>query len=218
MSQHFINLIKQGSTKEIAAAVEEDPAVANSRDVQGVSALMWAVYMQQTVVRDFLLSGLEQLDIYEASAVGNCERIKELVKADATLARATSADGWPPLHLAAAFGTPEAVAVLLEHGAHVHEISRNAMRNQALNACITLGQSLDIARLLIESGADTCFTQSGGYAPLHQAAANGNLEIVELLLQSQSKPDQRCDQGKTPADYARERNHPTVVARLDQRA
>lgn len=214
MSQHFIDLIKQGATKDIAAEVEAHPEVAASRDTQGVSALMWAIYTRQTVLRDFLLSGLEHIDVFESAAVGDCDRLKALLRADATLARTTSTDGWPPLHLAAAFGTPEAVTVLLEHGAHVHEISRNAMRNQALNACVALGQSIDTARLLIEAGADTCFAQPGGYGPLHQAAANGNTDMVKLLLQNGSKPDQRCDRGKTPEDYAVERNHTEVIALL----
>ena len=207
MSQHFINLIKQGQTKEIAAEVEAHPEVARSRDSQGVSALMWAVYTRQDVVRDFLLSGLEGLDIFEAAAVGDCDRIRALLHGDATLARAVSADGWPPLHLAAAFGTPETVALLLEHGAHVHETSRNAMRNQALNACIALGQSIETARLLIDCGADVNYAQAGGYTPLHQAAAAGNVQMVELLIRSHARLELLCDQGKMPTDYAAERNH-----------
>ena len=85
-----------------------DAAVASSRDAQGVSALMWAVYTGQTTIRDFLVSGLDNLDIFEAAAVGDCERIQALLREDATLARSVSADGWPPLHLAAAFGSPAA--------------------------------------------------------------------------------------------------------------
>jgi ankyrin repeat protein len=214
MSQHFINLIRQGSTAEIAAAVEADPSVATARDAQGVSALMWAVYTRQNVIRDFLVSGLEELDIFEAAAVGDCERLLVLLHGNATLVRTVSPDGWPPLHLAAAFGTPEAVTLLLEHGAHVHEISRNATRNQALNACVSLGDSVEIARRLIECGADVNYVQAGGYTPLHQAGAAGKSEMVELLLRNHARRDARCDQGKTPEDYARERNHAVVVAML----
>lgn len=218
MGQHFINLIKQGASKEIAAEVEADPEVAESRDAQGVSALMWAVYMGQTVTRDFLLSGLEHLDIFEAAAVGDCERIKSLLKGDATLARAVSADGWPPLHLAAAFGTPQAVSLLLEHGAHVHEVSRNAMRNQALNACMALSDSVETAEKLIENGADLNYVQPGGYTPLHQAAAAGKLAMVKLLLDYGARLDVRCDKGKSPGDYATDRNHIEVLALLRSHA
>ena len=214
MSQHFINLIKQGATKEIASAVETDPEMARSRDAQGVSALLWSIYTQQTVIRDFLLSGLSDLDVFEAAAAGDCARLQALLVGDATLARAVSPDGWPPLHLASAFANAEAVKLLLEHGAHVHQLSRNAMRNQALHACIALNQSLETVRLLIESGADVNYSQAAGYTPLHQAAANGNEAIVRLLLDHGARCDCRCDQGKTPADYARERGHAAIAEML----
>ena len=211
MSQHFINLIKQGATTEIADAVKADPSVATARDAQGVSALMWAIYTGQSVTRDFLVSGLEELDVFEASAVGDCGRIRGHLRQDAMLVHAVSPDGWPPLHLAAAFGTPAAVTLLLEHGAHVHTISRNALRNQALNACIAIGKSVETARLLLDCGANVNFVQIAGYTPLHQAAASGQAEMVGLLLERGAVSHLRCDQGKTAEDYARERNHADVL-------
>ena len=53
--------------------------------------------------------------------------------------------------------------------------------------------------------------QAGGYTPLHQAAAAGLVEVVKILLEAGAKSDLRCDQGKTPADYARERRHDGVL-------
>ena len=47
------------------------------------------------------------------------------------------------------------------------------------------GGAVKAARALIDCGADVNFAQAGGYGPLHQAAANGNLEMVELLLRSE---------------------------------
>jgi uncharacterized protein len=218
MSQLFLNMIRRGETAEIAAAVEETPELARCRDAQGVSALMWSIYTHQPMIRDFLhnqlRAGAVDLDIHEAAALGDCERLHVLIASDAMAARVVSADGWPPLHLSAAFGTPQAVELLLEHGAHVHQVSHNAMRNQALHACIALGNSVDSIRLLIIAGANVNATQSGGYTPLHQAAANGNASVVALLLESGADKAARCDQGKTPADYARERGHTAVAAAL----
>ncbi len=215
MSQLFLNMIRRGETAEIAAAVEESPALARCRDAQGVSALMWSVYTRQPLIRDFLRGHAGDFDIHEAAALGECERLHALISSDAMLARAVSADGWPPLHLSAAFATPQAVELLLEHGAHVHQVSHNAMRNQALHACIALGNSIESLRLLIEAGANVNATQAGGYAPLHQAAANGNAAVIELLLAHHADKTARCDQGKTPADYARERGHSDLAAILE---
>lgn len=214
MSQQFLHLVRSGDTAKIASEVEANPALARCRDAQGVSALMWSVYAGQPLVRDFLRLHAGELGISEAACLGDCECLRRLIAADAMVAREVSGDGWPPLHLSAAFANPQAVELLLEHGAHIHQVSHNPLRNQALHACIALGNSVDIARLLIEAGADVNATAAGGYTPLHIAASSGNRDMVLLLLERGADRIARCDQDKTPADYARERGHDQVVALL----
>jgi len=214
MSQHFFDLIRQGKTAEIAEAVEAQPALAQSRDAQGISAIMLAVYTQQPLIRDFLIAHVKELDIFEAAAVGNCTRLQQLIAADAMCARAHSPDGWTPLHLAAAFSDTKPVVLLLEHGAHVHQCSHNPLRNQPLHACIALNNSLDVVRALLEAGADVNATQHGGYTPLLQAAAAGKKDLVLLLLEYGARHDCVCDRGKSAADYAHERGHTELVELL----
>ncbi len=211
MSQYFFDLIRQGKTTEIVEAVKIQPSVASSRDAQGISALMLAIYTQQPVIRDYLLAHLKELDIFEAAAVGDCARLRQLIAQDAMSARAISPDGWTPLHLAAAFAAAEPVTLLLEHGAHIHQFSHNPMRNQPLHACIALNSSLDVVRALLEAGADVNATQHGGYTPLLQAAAAGKKDLVRLLLEYVARLDCVCDRGKSAADYARERGHTEVA-------
>lgn len=213
MSQHFFDLIRQGKTAEIAEAVEAQPSLAHSRDVQGISALTLAVYTQQPMIRDFLLAHMTELDIFEAACVGNCERLHQLIAKDAMSARAISPDGWTPLHLAAAFSGPEATTLLLEHGAHIHQASHNPLRNQPLHACVALNDSLETVCVLLEAGANINATQHGGYTPLLQAAAGGKKDLVLLLLEHGARLDCCCDQGKSAVDYARERGH-TELAEL----
>jgi uncharacterized protein len=69
-------------------------------------------------------------------------------------------------------------------------------------------------RILIDQGADVNMTQAGGYTPLHQAAAAGLEELTRILLEAGADPCLCCDQGKTPADYARARNHEAVLQQL----
>jgi len=214
VSQRFLNLIRTGQTAEVAAAAEENPSLIACRDAQGVSAFLWSIYSGQPVIRDFLLTHLPTLDIFEACALGDCDRIESLLRQDAMLVHENSADGWGPLHLAAAFGGPQATALLLTHGAHVHRFSRNPMHNQPLHACMALSQDCEIVRLLIEQGADVNMPQAGGYTPLHQAAANGRADLVGILLEAGADPAGVCHQGKTPADYARERQHDGVLQLL----
>jgi ankyrin repeat protein len=214
VSQRFFNLIQSGQTAEVAAAAEEDPSLIKSRDAQGVSAFLCSIYYRQPLIRDFLLSRLATLDIFEACALGDCGRIEELLRHQPMLVHESSADGWAPLHLAAAFGGPQPTALLLAHGAHVHRFSRNAMHNQPLHACIALSQDAATVRLLIAQGADVNMEQAGGYTPLHQAAAAGLVELTKILLEAGANPSRLCHQGKTPADYARDRQHEAVIQQL----
>jgi ankyrin repeat protein len=219
VSKSFLDLVKRGDTQEIADWVKDDPQIAESRDAQGVSALLWAVYSGQTVVRDFLRSGLE-LDLAEAAAVGDAARLRELLGADPTTvkerANSRSADGWPLLHLAAAFADRETVLTLLDAGAAVDQVSQTPMRNQALHALLALSKDADITRLMIERGADVNAAQTAGYRPLHQAAVTGREDLVRLLLDAGADRTAPCDRGKTPAEYARERGHAAVAELLEE--
>jgi ankyrin repeat protein len=218
VSKSFIDLVKRGDTQAIADWVKDDPQIAESRDAQGVSALLWAVYSGQTVVRDFLRSGLE-LDLAEAAATGDVARLRALLRTDPAAvkehANSRSADGWPLLHLAAAFADRETVLTLLDASADVRQVSETPMRNEALHALLALSKDADVLRLLIERGADVNAVQTAGYRPLHQAAVAGREDLVRMLLDAGADKTVRCDRGKTPAEYARERGHAAVAELLE---
>jgi hypothetical protein len=218
VSKSFLDLVKRGDTQEISDWVRDEPQIAESRDAQGVSALLWAVYSGQTVVRDFLRSGLE-LDLPEAAATGDVARLRELLGVDPAVAKeranSRSADGWPLLHLAAAFADRPTVVTLLDAGADVRQVSQTPMRNEALHAALALSKDGDVTRLLIERGADVNAVQTAGYRPLHQAAVAGREDLVRMLLNAGAEKTARCDRGKTPAEYARERGHAAVAELLE---
>ena len=210
MSRHIFDMIRRGQTAELTADIETDPSSAAARDAQGVSALMWSIYTGQTAIRDLLLTHVTDLDIFEATAIGDAECRMALAQADPTTINSYSGDGWTPLHLAAAFANPETVKALMERGANIHAWSQNPLKNQPLHACIALGQSVESVRLLLDAGAEVNSVQVAGYTPLHQAAAGGKKEVVLLLLERGANPKATSDEGKTPADYARERGHSEI--------
>ena len=219
MSQKFLKLIQTGATAEIAAAVEAEPKTMETRDAQGVSALLWSVYAGQPIVRDYLLAQLATrgvvLDIFEAAAVGDVLRLEDILAADPGAVHSFSGDGWTPLHLAAAFGTPEAVDVLLQHGAQVDVVSKNPQRNQALHAALALGRNRESVKLLLAHGADPNATQVGGFTPLFSAATANRRDLVDLLIESGAQAHHRSDLGKTAAEFARERGHTELAEWLE---
>jgi ankyrin repeat protein len=219
VNQYILKLIQSGNAAEVAAALENDPSLAVWRDAQDVSALMWSVYTGQTMVRDFLMAKLAAwklpLDIFESAATGDEARLQAILSESATAAEAYSGDGWTALHLAAAFGTPLSAAALIFRGARVDAVSKNAQKNQPLHAALALGRNPSTIELLVAHGADVNATQAGGFTAIFSAATANRKDLAELLVNHGANPHFASDQGKTPADFARERGHEELADWLD---
>lgn len=219
MNQTLLRLIQSGSTAQLADAIAADPPLAEYRDPQGVSALLWTIYTGQVTARDFFLARLAErgvdLDIFEAAAIGDEARLRTMITADPAAAHSFSGDGWTPLHLASAFGTPAAVELLLAHGAAVDAVSKNAQRNQPLHAALALGRNPQTIELLLGHGADANAVQAGGFTAIFSAATANRRDLAELLVAHGANPHQVTDEGKTPAQFARERGHAEIADWLE---
>jgi ankyrin repeat protein len=219
MSQQFLKFIQRGATAEVADAVASDPELLTWRDAQGVSALQWSIYSGQALVRDFFLaersrSGIA-LDIFEAASAGDRASLRQALDASPGSINAFSSDGWTPLHLAAAFGTPEAVQLLLESGASVSAVSKNAQTNQPLHAALALGRNTETIRLLLDAGADPNARQTAGFTAIFSAAAANRRDLCELLVGHGASPGILNDFGQSAAGFARERGHAELADWLE---
>jgi len=125
-----------------------------------------------------------ELDVFEAAALGDVERLRAIVDEDGDAARAWSADGFTALHYAAYFDGPEAARVLVEHGADVEAVSTNeefAPEARPLHSAVAAGRG-DVVEVLLHAGADPNARQHGGFTPLMAAEQAGNLELAEVLI------------------------------------
>lgn len=154
------------------------------------------------------------LDLFEAAAVGDRTRVEELLAADPASAAAVTPDGFTALHLAAFFsGDADIARALVAAGAPVSQAADNDMRVTPLNSAAA-ADAREVAAVLLDAGADPDAAQAGGYMPLHSAAANGDTALVELLVARGADPERANDDGRTPADFADERGHADLAARL----
>jgi ankyrin repeat protein len=129
------------------------------------------------------------------------------------LVNAFAADGFFPLGLAAFFGHRPIVEFLLKNGAEVNAAARNAQKVMALHGAVAR-RDVEIAKMLLERGAEANAKQQRGFVPLHDAAANGNLALVQLLVKHGAHVDAKAHDGKTPGDMAMERGYKEVAQLL----
>jgi uncharacterized protein len=213
MNQEFLDAATGGDVARVRTMLQADPSLARTRDESGVSVIMKATYYgKKDVVAALLETGLE-LDVFEAAATGEVERVSKLIAADPSLANAYSPDGFTPLGFAVFFGQPNVAKTLLAAGAEVNAASRESMKVTPLASAAAAKQT-DIARLLIEYGANVNARAGSGHIPLHEASANGNVELVKLLIEKGADVSAKTDDGKTPLDFAIEYKRPEVIELL----
>lgn len=149
-----------------------------------MSDVLQAIYRGDREEADRLAAGKE-LDVFEASALGRTERVRDLLDADPALANAWADDGFQPLGLASFFGQADAARLLVERGADVNSASRNTMKVMPLHSAAAAqdpGVRYEIARLLLEAGADPNARQQDEYTPLMAADQHGDDRLRELLV------------------------------------
>jgi uncharacterized protein len=205
----LLGAVKSGHHEVVERFLAQNPDLASDRDELGLSLLLIAIYHGHTHIADFLADHLEQLDVFEACALGRLDRVAELVSLQPDLVNSYNVDGFQPLGLACFFGRENIITTLLSAGAQVNSPSRNDLRVSPLHSAVA-SQNLAIAERLLAAGAAVDARQAGGFTPLHGAAFNGQLEMVKLLLDNGADPRTLNDQGQSSLDIARERGHVSV--------
>ena len=194
--------IAAGDRDALTDLLERRPEVAAERNEAGLSPVLHALYNGKQELVDPLLDANPPLDVFDAAAVGRTRGLEELLDAEPELVAAWSPDGFTALHLAAFFGQEDAAKVLLERGAEVHLVARNASIHVTPLHSAAAGSHPGIVKLLLEHGADPNAAQDGGFTPLHSAAQNDDRESAEALLEAGADPSLANDDGQTPADLA----------------
>ncbi len=206
----LITAIQSGDLEQVKRLLETDPSLLTTSES---SPILIAIYYGERAIADYLLAQGTPLNLFEASAAGKPDRVRELLVLNPASANEVAPDGFQPLGLAAFFGHTAAAALLIDAGADVNSPSKNGQKVQPLHSAVA-GQHFELAQRLLEHGANVNAVQEGGFTPLHGAADNGQIEMIELLLKQGADLTARTHDGLTALDIARQHGHEAASARL----
>ena len=192
---------RAGAYEDFFRAIELDngPAVAallrrgfdpNARDPKGQPALIVALREESRQAAAALIAAkglkVEERNAKDESALmlaalrGNLEAARALIAREADVNKT----GWTPLHYAAsstAQDAPAMVALLLEHHAYIDAASPNG--TTPLMMAVRYGTA-DVARLLVQEGADPTLKNQLGLAALDFARQADRADMADLVAQA----------------------------------
>jgi uncharacterized protein len=210
MSQNeLFDAIRNNDAGAVAALLDADPSLLAARQ-NNVTPILFAAYHGHAELARLFLGRGATLLFGEACAIGDVAQTRRMLDADPALLDAYSEDGFPPVGLAIFFRHPELARALIERGADVNAVARNAFGVAPVHAAASVRDAATM-RLLLDRGADANARQQLGYTALHTAAQLGDEEIAGLLLAHGADPGAAGDDGKTPADLANAHGHAEVA-------
>ena len=204
--EDVFSILQEGDAEKMKVLLDASPEKAGSKDANGVSLVLTALYHRKPDMAALIAGHLPALSVHEASALGDESALKHALEADPDCLNRFADDGFTPLHLAGFFGREQAVGVLLDAGADLAPHSKNPMQVAAIN-CATAGRNERCVKLILEAGADVNTPQQKGYTPLMSAASAGSESMVNLLLQAGADTSLVSEDGKTARILAEEHGH-----------
>jgi uncharacterized protein len=164
-------------------------ADVNAAQVDGMTALHWAVYNDDAETAGLLVRsranvnatnryGVPPLSI--ACTNGNATLVRLLLDAGAN-ANASLPGGETVLMTAARVGNLEAVKALLARGANPNAQER---RDQTALMFAAAEGHATVVRALLEAGSEVKATLASGFTPLLFAVREGHIDVVRVLLEA----------------------------------
>lgn len=211
--KEITELIKAGENEKLKAQLNSNPSLAEGTTEQGISFLQFAAYCNNNNAIDIIRKHKNNLDIYEAASIGDRTILFQLLNKNPELINSFSSDGFTILGLASYFGHKDLVKQLLDKGADPNIPANNQFRVTPLHSACAIS-NIEIARLLIENGADIHARQMHGVTPLHSAAHNGQTKLAKLLIERGAEINAKMDTGESPVSLAEEKGFDETVLLL----
>lgn len=208
--EEIIEIIKTGKNDHLEQMLIDNPSLADIKTEQGISLLQFAAYCKNTFAIDILKKYKQNVDIFEAASIGDIETVNQILNTTPELLNSYSSDGFTALGLGSFFGHLSLVKQLLDKGANPNIASNNQFKVAPIHSACAISH-FDIAKLLIEHGADINTKQMHGVTPLHSAAHNGQEKLAKFLIDNGADINAKMDNGNTPLFMANEKNFQEIA-------
>ncbi|MCA9139300.1 MAG: ankyrin repeat domain-containing protein [Planctomycetales bacterium] len=157
-------------------------------------------------------------EAFLAAARDGKYRVVEVCLDSAMDVNSTDPQGLTPLAMAAYNAHVDIIKLLLKNNATVDSVDRMGMTPLIHAASCPEKTAPEACKILIDAGADIAAV--GGeenWTALMMAAAEGNLEVVEMLLSNGANKDTVDTDGESAADFAVEKGHFEIVKLLESK-
>lgn len=203
--------IETGNHQDLDLLLNSEPNLINENTSHGISPLLLSCYYNKPQIVQIILKYLKNITIHEACAAGLTQQVQLMVEQSPDVINELSSHGFYPLGIAAHFGQEEITRILLRHLANPNDFSQNGYNVFPIHSALS-NKHDQIAKMLIEAGADVNVLQSSRISPLHIAAQQGNIDIIIVLLENGANIQILNDFGQSPADLAAEKGFQEIAA------
>ena len=166
-------------------------------------------YLLFILVLNFSFS---QTDVFECARTGTAEEMEVFYTTNPKLVDALNDRGSSPLTLAAYYNNIGVANYLIDK---VDNINGNSDDGTPLMAAVVKGH-VEIAKALVEAGADPNLSDANGATALHYAVLFNNQELAVLLMQAGASAFMKNNVGQSPLDFAKMHNDTTLNTILNK--
>ncbi|HUO32151.1 MAG TPA: ankyrin repeat domain-containing protein [Bryobacteraceae bacterium] len=192
--QQIIGAARTGDAAEVAALLDEDPALATASNMLGSQPVHAAHFGGHPSVVELLLRRGVARNVFVAAELGMLDHLRAAIENAPELVQAFTPQGSTALHGACYWGQTAAARFLLEHGADANAPSRDSfLQIRPLGCAVATADVpnpsddedtvLELVRVLVAHGADVNGRRRDGLTALHSAAYRGHLRVMAYLLE-----------------------------------
>lgn len=193
-----IDIADMAALKDI---LDKNPKLASCHSNDGMSAVLFSLYINQPSITSLILSFKPDLDIYDLAALGGAAQISAVIATNPKIIHEYNGVGFTALHIASYFGHADIVTLILENDGDVDKLTMDGSDLTALQSAVS-NLKYDAVDALLKFNPNVDVRMLGGFTPLMTAAALGSKELVLKLIKHDADITLVSDDGRDASAFA----------------